>query len=101
MMRALLLLSVALSLCACRASESQCTRLLDHFVDVEGDVDVAGHFQRPTAKLADAVAREKHAYREELHDAFVARCLAELSSAEVRCALQASDEAGLDHCEGR
>ena len=101
MMRVMLLVCVAASLAGCRASESQCTQLLTHFVDVEGDIDVTGHFERATRKLAEAVELEKRAYREQLSDRFVERCQAELSAAEVRCALRATDEAGLDHCEGR
>jgi hypothetical protein len=101
MTRATLLLGLLLALGGCRASEPECARLLEHFVDVEGDVDVAGHFQQMTPKLREAVAREKRAFAEELRPSFMERCRAELSSAEVSCAVQATDEAGLDRCEHR
>ncbi len=101
MRRALVLVCLAFGALGCHASEPECTRLLDHFVDVEGDADVSGHFATMTPKLTAAVAHEKASFRAELRESFVTRCQAELSSSEVRCALAASDEAGLDHCEGR
>lgn len=97
----LLILALPLALAACHASESECTKLLDHFVDVEGDADIAGRFREQTTKLVETLARVKRAYRDGLAERFVGRCQAQLSPAEVRCALAARDEAGLDQCEGR
>ena len=101
MMRALVLSCLLVAVGGCRASKSECDQLLDHFVDVEGDADVAGHFATMTPQLTAAVAREKKLFRAELAARFSERCQAQLSSAEVRCALRATDEAGLDRCENR
>ena len=101
MNRALLLVCMMLGLGGCRASESECARLLDHFVDVEGNVDVAGRFHEITPQLMESIAREKRIFRDELSGSFIGRCHAQLSSAEVSCALKATDEPGLDQCQGR
>lgn len=100
-MRIWFVVAVVVALGGCRPSTEACGRLLDHFVDVEARADVAGHFRQLTPPLVDAVEREKRAFRAQLAERFVARCQEQLSSSELRCALAADDEAGLDRCEHR
>jgi hypothetical protein len=95
------MLALVTTLAACRPSPEQCARLLDHFLDVEGDAATAGQFREMSPPLTAALAESKRRFAAQLHDAFVAQCRRELSPAEVACAMAAVDEAGLDRCEGR
>lgn len=101
MRRAIVLALVLAPLAACRPSESQCARLLDHFIEVEGEAATVGRFREMTPPLVAALGREKRRFTEELRGDFVVKCRAQLSRAEVACATRATDEAGMDRCQDR
>lgn len=93
---------VLLALAGCNPSTDDCSRLLDHFLDVEGAASTSrDQFEQMTPRLQQALAEEKLKFRGAIGDKFSARCQQLLSRSEVRCALDATDEAAMDRCEGR
>jgi len=84
-----------------RPSEPDCDRLLDHFLDVEATSATAGRFKAMPAPVQQALTAEKQRSRDALAPDFLPRCRDELSRGEVACAIAATDQAGMDRCEGR
>ena len=85
---------------ACRhaPSDDACTKLFDHFMDVEGDAATDGKFVEVTPPMAAAVEQEKARFRAAKGREFVDECTRELSASQVECAMSASSEAGMDDC---
>ena len=97
----ILVVAMLLGLGGCRPSGADCERLLDHFLDVEGDAATAGQFREMTPPMRTALGEAKQNFRAQLHDEFVAKCTQQLSRAQVACAVAAADPAAMDRCEGR
>lgn len=91
---------VALLAGACRPSENECARLLDHFLDVEAR-DAQRGFAGLSERMAQGLADEKRALREAIGGEFVQKCRAQLGRADVRCAIEAGDPDAMDRCDGR
>jgi hypothetical protein len=100
-MRRLALLLVMGALAgACRPSEADCGRLLDHFLDVEAR-DAERGFSGLSDRMKQALADEKLALRASMANDFAAKCRSQLARAEVRCALETDTPESMDRCEGR
>ena len=101
-MRSSLLLAavLALPLVGCRPPEEDCRHLLDHFLDVESAAATEGRFREMSDPMKAALEDQKGEFRRSIGPRFTTECRAQLSRAEVACALAATDEASMDHCEG-
>jgi hypothetical protein len=97
-MRAAASILSLLALLGCRPSAEECRRLFDHFLDVEGAAATEGRLREMTESLERALAARKQAFRVALGPEFATKCRAQLSRAQVRCALAANGEAAMDHC---
>jgi hypothetical protein len=91
----------ALAACGGRPTEADCSRMLDHFLEVEGTAATAGKFSDITPAMKDALAAQQRDFRSKRGADFVGRCRDQLAPAEVECAIAAPHQVGMDRCEGR
>ena len=91
-----LVVLLALVGCGKGPSKDQCTKLLDHLVDLE--FKKAGATASADAQKAD-LAKQKQAVVDNKRKDFVAACVDRTARDRVECALQATDLDGVAKCD--
>ncbi len=93
---AILTLSMTTTGCQKRPSEADCTKLLDHVIDIYA---AAGGVDTKTKSVAKEVERQKSRIRDYLKAEVLKQCTTSRTTDYVACALKAKDSDALAACE--